>query len=320
MVNAVCFPAGLSGVRDGQGRHEGGGDRLPRGSGPAWRLLVLPVPPGGPRVRPVRHVQGSDAGKAGAVQASDEETGKARGSTLGRRRRPRLADGLYTPDAAGRFPATGGSHGTSRRSSRWTGRTGDGRSRPAAADAGGGGGAGMSQVLIALMPVVLGMLANRGSRGGAPTQMNYAPQAAAVVSPTCSGRCWGRRGSGRGGRARRAPRAAAAGGLRRAGRLLGEPRRQQADLAGRDDADLRTRWPRADLAAGGDQRGRGVARPLPATSRGRRPHDSRWRACRMTTRWPTASISSPSASALVSAARRSPVRDGSIWAIGPTER
>ena len=34
----------------------------------------------------------------------------------------------------------------------------------------GGGGAGMSQVLIALMPVVLGMLANRGSGGGAPTQ------------------------------------------------------------------------------------------------------------------------------------------------------
>jgi uncharacterized protein YidB (DUF937 family) len=39
-----------------------------------------------------------------------------------------------------------------------------------------GAGGGMSQVLIALMPVVLGMLANRGARGGAPTQMNYAPQ------------------------------------------------------------------------------------------------------------------------------------------------
>ena len=39
-----------------------------------------------------------------------------------------------------------------------------------------GGGGGMSQVLIALMPVVLGMLANRGGQGGAPTQMNYAPQ------------------------------------------------------------------------------------------------------------------------------------------------
>jgi len=37
-------------------------------------------------------------------------------------------------------------------------------------------GGGMSQVLIALMPVVLGMLANRGGQGGAPTQMNYAPQ------------------------------------------------------------------------------------------------------------------------------------------------
>ena len=37
------------------------------------------------------------------------------------------------------------------------------------------GGGGMSQVLIALMPVVLGMLANRGSAGGASGQMNYAP-------------------------------------------------------------------------------------------------------------------------------------------------
>ena len=38
-----------------------------------------------------------------------------------------------------------------------------------------GGGAGMSPVLMALMPIVLGMLANRGSRGGSPTQTNYAP-------------------------------------------------------------------------------------------------------------------------------------------------
>lgn len=41
----------------------------------------------------------------------------------------------------------------------------------------GSGGSGMSQVLIALMPVVLGMLANRGSGGGAPTQRNLAPGA-----------------------------------------------------------------------------------------------------------------------------------------------
>lgn len=39
----------------------------------------------------------------------------------------------------------------------------------------GGGGAGMSQVLVALMPIVLGMAANRGARGGAPAQVNYAP-------------------------------------------------------------------------------------------------------------------------------------------------
>ena len=33
----------------------------------------------------------------------------------------------------------------------------------------GGGAAGTSQVLMALMPIVLGMLANRGARGGSPT-------------------------------------------------------------------------------------------------------------------------------------------------------
>jgi uncharacterized protein YidB (DUF937 family) len=38
-----------------------------------------------------------------------------------------------------------------------------------------GSGAGMSQVLMALMPVVLGMLANRGSRGGFPPQMGSTP-------------------------------------------------------------------------------------------------------------------------------------------------
>src|SRR4030095_11128348 len=38
----------------------------------------------------------------------------------------------------------------------------------------GGGGAGMSQALIALMPVVLGMLANRGSGGGSPNPRSFA--------------------------------------------------------------------------------------------------------------------------------------------------
>ena len=40
----------------------------------------------------------------------------------------------------------------------------------------------MSQVLIALMPVVLGMLANRGSGGGAPTQRNFAPGAGGGIA------------------------------------------------------------------------------------------------------------------------------------------
>jgi uncharacterized protein YidB (DUF937 family) len=43
----------------------------------------------------------------------------------------------------------------------------------------GGGGAGMNQVLVALLPVVLGMLANRGSRGGTPS---YAPGAGGGIA------------------------------------------------------------------------------------------------------------------------------------------
>ena len=38
-----------------------------------------------------------------------------------------------------------------------------------------GGGAGMSQALIALLPVVLSMLASRGSGGGSPNRAAYAP-------------------------------------------------------------------------------------------------------------------------------------------------
>jgi uncharacterized protein YidB (DUF937 family) len=71
----------------------------------------------------------------------------------------------------------------------------------------GGGGAGMSQVLIALMPVVLGMLANRGSQGGSPNQMNYAPRGGGIGDVL--GQVLGGAGGGRG----------AAGGL---GGLLGQ--------------------------------------------------------------------------------------------------
>jgi uncharacterized protein YidB (DUF937 family) len=48
-----------------------------------------------------------------------------------------------------------------------------GRGRQEAAP-GGASGAGMSQVLTALLPVVVGMLANRGAQG-ASNQPNYAP-------------------------------------------------------------------------------------------------------------------------------------------------
>ncbi|HXJ84416.1 MAG TPA: YidB family protein [Candidatus Methylomirabilis sp.] len=49
-----------------------------------------------------------------------------------------------------------------------------GRAQAAPAPAAAGGGS-TSAVLMALMPVVLAMLANRGSGGGSPTQANYAP-------------------------------------------------------------------------------------------------------------------------------------------------
>jgi uncharacterized protein YidB (DUF937 family) len=53
------------------------------------------------------------------------------------------------------------------------GLAGQGMGRRAPQQAGGGG---MGGVLAALMPVVLAMLANRGSQGGGGTRMGYAPE------------------------------------------------------------------------------------------------------------------------------------------------
>jgi uncharacterized protein YidB (DUF937 family) len=61
----------------------------------------------------------------------------------------------------------------------------------------GGGGAGMSQVLIALMPVVLGMLANRGSGGGSPTPRNFAPGASGGIGDVLGQVLGGGAGAGR---------------------------------------------------------------------------------------------------------------------------
>ena len=62
------------------------------------------------------------------------------------------------------------------------------------------GGGGMSQVLLALLPVVLGMLANRGSQGGAPRQMNDAPQGGGglgdLLGQVLGGAAGGRGGAG----------------------------------------------------------------------------------------------------------------------------
>ena len=80
----------------------------------------------------------------------------------------------------------------------------------------------MSQVLIALMPVVLGMLANRGSGGGSPTQRNFAPGAGGGIGDVLGQILGG--GAGGGG---------AAGGLGGLGGLLEQLQRtgfsEQAD-------------------------------------------------------------------------------------------
>ena len=60
------------------------------------------------------------------------------------------------------------------------------------------GGGGMSQLLIALMPVVLGMLANRGAQGGAPTHTNIAPQGGGGLGDLL-GQVLGGAGGGRAG-------------------------------------------------------------------------------------------------------------------------
>jgi uncharacterized protein YidB (DUF937 family) len=49
-----------------------------------------------------------------------------------------------------------------------------GRSQPSQVPASGGGG-GMSSTLMALMPILLAMVSNRGSAGASPSQVNYAP-------------------------------------------------------------------------------------------------------------------------------------------------
>lgn len=83
----------------------------------------------------------------------------------------------------------------------------------------GTGGAGMSSVLVALMPVVLAMLSNRGSQASAPNQANVGPGAGGGLADVL-GQVLGGAAGGRG----------AAGGL---GGLLAELQRagfgEQAD-------------------------------------------------------------------------------------------
>lgn len=67
--------------------------------------------------------------------------------------------------------------------------------KPAAA-----GGAGMSSVLVALMPVVLAMLSNRGGQTSAPNQAGYGPSAGGgltdVLGQVLGGAAGGRGGAG----------------------------------------------------------------------------------------------------------------------------
>ena len=60
----------------------------------------------------------------------------------------------------------------------------------------GGGGTGMRQVLIALMPIVLEMLANRGARGGSPSSTPGAGGIGDVLGQVLGGGSGGRGAAG----------------------------------------------------------------------------------------------------------------------------
>src|SRR5262245_38505408 len=185
--------------------------------------------------------------------------------------------GLYTPRHLRSYGASGGSHGTSRRASRRTRWTIDGADAASAADAGwwrwwdepGAHRAHARRARDAGQPW-------RARRRADANELCPARRRSRRPARAGAGRC-GRRAWRHGRWPRWVARADATVGLRRSGRLLGEPRRQQADRAGRHEPDLRTRGARADLAAGGDQRGRRGSRPVPASARGRRSHDARRR-------------------------------------------
>src|SRR5262249_40229283 len=78
-------------------------------------------------------------------------------------------------------------------------------------------GGGMNQIFMSLMPIVLGVLANRGSAGGSPTQMGYAPRGGGLGDVL--GQVLG--GAGAAGGARRVPRAPRRQGLGRHGQPPG---------------------------------------------------------------------------------------------------
>jgi len=63
----------------------------------------------------------------------------------------------------------------------------------------GAGGAGMSSILVALMPVVLGMLANRGRQGGAPSPAAYEQGTGGGLSDMLGQVLGGAAGGGAGG-------------------------------------------------------------------------------------------------------------------------
>src|SRR5206468_5709297 len=97
--------------------------------------------------------------------------------------------------------AAGDSHGPSRRASRRTGWTIDGRRSRATATADAGGGRRRDEPgAHRAHAVVLGMLANRGSQGGAPTQTNVAPQGGGglgdLLGQVLGGAAGGRGGAG----------------------------------------------------------------------------------------------------------------------------
>ena len=150
-----------------------------------------------------------------------------------------------------------------------------------------GAGSGPNAALLALLPIVLSMLANRGASASSGRDAGPAGGLGDILGQMMGG---GQRGGGGGlgdilgqvlgggGRfGRRAGRPAAAVRecrSRRPGPLVGEPRAEPATFSGRPRARLRRRRARCDRPPGRALRTRNDGWPRPAAARDHRSGDA----------------------------------------------